>query len=231
LNTEINLSSDSEYEAAMISMIYPNSVKNVYACQIYYYSWGHKRKMPTSLRQGYYATPEELIAEMSDALVPADKEYYKFEYEKHTHTFWVWSTVPEGVTGDPFMQFSDNLKILTGFTEDITKAYYTGGKYSMDMSAAMNTFYVYCDIIKPLFVGNARTPLLAIVAYDGNGPWSQQKEHEVKNPVYIPLRTNSIKTIQVEIFNKSSVPIKFTSGEVVLKLHVRKKLPKLYYAV
>ena len=122
------------------------------------------------------------------------------------------------------MHMSDNMRILTGFTRDITEEFYSASELEYDLTGGMSTLYIYTpSLIKPVNVGDVVAPLLATVVYDTGGDFSQQKQFQVKNPVYLPLRTTLIKTVEVQILNKSSVPAKFTSGEVVLLIHIRKK--------
>ena len=86
----------------------------------------------------------------------------------------------------------------------------------------INTFYVYSDIVEYQVVGDVNAPLLRLVASNQtNGLNFMSKVFD--SPHYLPVSRNNINTIEIDIRSSLGDPIYFTSGEVVVKLHFRRK--------
>jgi hypothetical protein len=127
--------------------------------------------------------------------------------------------------------FHDNVDVTLGFTSKV----YTGkqSKTSIKVpiiSAALklnisefSNFYIYSDIVEYQYVGNEQAPLLRIVP---TGEIVREMNFTSKifdSPHYIPVARNNIDTIEIDIRNHLGDPVYFTNGEVVVKLHFKRK--------
>ena len=60
------------------------------------------------------------------------------------------------------------------------------GEKPLDLACNMNSFYVYCDLLQPILVGDTKVPLLRIVDK------TEKKEgmaYRTMNPIqYVPLQ-------------------------------------------
>ena len=88
----------------------------------------------------------------------------------------------------------------------------------------ISNFYIYSDIVEYQVVGDEKAPLLRIVPI---GELSKSLNFTSKifdSPHYIPVARNNLDTIEIDIRNHLGQPILFTSGEVVVKLHFKRKV-------
>ena len=88
----------------------------------------------------------------------------------------------------------------------------------------ISNFYIYSDIVEYQVVGDEQAMLLRIVPI---GELSKSLNFTSKifdSPHYIPVARNNLDTIEIDIRNHLGQPILFTSGEVVVKLHFKRKV-------
>ena len=86
-----------------------------------------------------------------------------------------------------------------------------------------SNFYIYSDIVDYQNVGDEQTPLLRIVPTGSVTKGVNSNSKIFDSPHYIPVSRNNIDTIENDIRNHFSEPILFTTGEVVVKLHFKRK--------
>jgi hypothetical protein len=87
----------------------------------------------------------------------------------------------------------------------------------------ISNFYIYSDIVEYQVVGDEQAPLLRIVPI---GEVSKSLNFTSKifdSPHYIPVARNNLDTVEIDIRNHLGFPILFTTGEVVVKLHFKRK--------
>ena len=94
----------------------------------------------------------------------------------------------------------------------------------------INSMYVYSSIVQPIRVGNVCVPLLKSVWLDrGGGKNTSHSFGEVcnitvKNPMYLPVSSTSINSIEVNIRSDSGRLIPFVEGSITsLTLHFKRK--------
>lgn len=87
----------------------------------------------------------------------------------------------------------------------------------------ISNFYIHSDIVEYQFVGNEQAPLLRIVSTGEANSNLNFTSKIFDYPHYIPVARNNIDTIDIDIRNHLGDPIYFTSGEVVVKLHFKRK--------
>ena len=103
------------------------------------------------------------------------------------------------------------------FKRGITKA-----DYNVDISGAETSFFIYCNIVQPQFVGNSLEQLLRTIPVT-LGSLGTTVHKEFVTPHYIGVLTNEFDTIEVEIRNDFGTLIDFQFGKIIIKLHLRRK--------
>lgn len=97
--------------------------------------------------------------------------------------------------------------------EDVMKIF---GERACDLTAGINSLYVYCDVIEHVPVGDTKVPLLRIV--DAKGPAHEIIHTIYENPRYIPLQKKNFDSIEIDIRDCFGEKISFESGQVVVVL-------------
>ena len=87
----------------------------------------------------------------------------------------------------------------------------------------ISNFYNYSDIVDYQIVGDEQTPLLRIVPTGSVSKGVNSNSKIFDSPHYIPVSRNIIDTIKIDIRNHFGEPILFTTAEVVVKLHFKRK--------
>ena len=94
--------------------------------------------------------------------------------------------------------------------------------YPPDISYGFNSLYIYCNVVQPQIVGDVYAPLLRTVAIPGVGRGHLiQKTYD--QPHYVPVSTDELSTIEINIKDDTGTNVSFASGKVVCKLHFRQK--------
>lgn len=169
------------------------------------------------LSSGFYPKPEELLPflNMKPKLV-------EFGYNKARNRFFMIGR-KEGYTIN-FGGDSD-LQDILGFKERKfsfkAKDEMVEAKYAPSMFAGSHSFFIYCSICADMDVANVKVPLLRTVAIDMKANYGDVVNVEYKNPVYVPLRTNYIDSILVDIRNDMGSAIHFAEGKTQLVLRFR----------
>ena len=84
-------------------------------------------------------------------------------------------------------------------------------------------FYFYCDIIQPLYVGDALVPLLRIVPVERKD--GQRVSKSFLRPQYVPVNRKQFESIEVNIKRDTGETVPFEFGRVLLTLHFRQSRP------
>ncbi len=113
---------------------------------------------------------------------------------------------------------------LLGFKNVPVLDYSQSGDEPVDVNRHMHIFYIYSDLIQPVPVGHDSVPLLRTV----DVPHQEKGEvitRSYNNPHYLPLRSNDIDVVEVNITSGSGELVHFNAGTVIVKLHFRQKSP------
>lgn len=94
----------------------------------------------------------------------------------------------------------------------------------VDITAGINSLYIYTDIIKPVLVGDAEVKLIRRVRIPSNTTFCQTIEIEYLAPQYYPLSLHEIENIEITIRDSTGREIDFREGPVDITLHFRKKI-------
>ena len=86
----------------------------------------------------------------------------------------------------------------------------------------INNLNIYCDLLKPVSVGDIEAPLLRTVAVSSNDKFGEFIQYEPNEREYIPLIYSEFDTIEVDVKDDFNRTIDFKFGKVYLSLHFRK---------
>ena len=95
-------------------------------------------------------------------------------------------------------------------------------QYPYDLSGGYHSLFVYCDIVKPSYVGDSYTQLLRLVQIPGNHKYGEQILFAVSNIYYLPLLTKDFETIEIDIKDDNGQQVPFEFGRSIIVLHFRK---------
>jgi hypothetical protein len=110
---------------------------------------------------------------------------------------------------------------MLGFDTKFTKGINTA-TYNADIGGSETSFFVYCNIVQPQFVGNSLKQLLRTVPVS-TGTLGTTVHKEFITAHYIDVLTNDFDTVEVELRNDSGKLIDFQFGKIILKLHLRRR--------
>jgi hypothetical protein len=115
------------------------------------------------------------------------------------------------------IQFSERLAYFLGYNRTVS-SFPCDAKFAVCMGHDLA--YIYAnDLVEPQILCNVKAPILKVISLPpGNG---ENIEINVTKPQYLPLRTNELKTIWIQIKNDKNQVIPFNSGKTLLVLHCR----------
>ena len=227
-----------EWEVALVEIQYPRSWNNTTADkgslgvrnnEIVYRAKEFDRisnpKVAT-ITPSYYGNVHNLLQSIKKAKVKQlnDENVYEELYENTEDSFqFDYDSVINRVTfnSDSHSVFlSDKLSYMLGFEDRFIKDTAIA-KHAPDMRGGIDSLYVYCDICEPQIVGNSLERLLRIIPVKGS--YGDIVMETFTLPHYINVLHKSFSTIQVSIKSDVDLPIPFSFGKCVVKLHFRKK--------
>ena len=130
------------------------------------------------------------------------------------------------------MDFLNGLNIVLGFQKRkytiSYETYYLLTENQPYLRHGINNIYVYSSICQPIRVGEVCVPLLKSIWLDTSSlnqsnVFGEMRNVVIKNPMYIPLSSTSINTIEVNIRSDSGHLLPFVAGSVTsLTLHFKR---------
>ena len=157
-----------------------------------------------------------------------------FTYNEHTDKLTV--KLPYGMS----LNFNDSLQNITGFMTPIrgldvgdvdrTKTprnciNTVVADRSIQLNDSLETFYVYCNILENIRVGDSETPLLKIVNTGTASEHGQLIKRDFNLPLYVPVQSKNFDEIQIKILTDQGTPVPFHSGgRVIITLHFKQIL-------
>lgn len=218
------------YEVALVEMQYPVTWKTFgyegsYTIKVMNRA-DSNHPASTSFQQiyipsTYYQNMEELLKVMNETLVDyfATKEfdgYAQFHQNKLEQRVQLKTS-----SNAIFINLQDECSDALGFERDQWLSNGELAPYSYDISRGFHSLFVYCSICKEQIVGNHSVKLLRNVAITG-----KRGEHVIKGygvPHYVPVNTDQVTTIEINIKDDTDQLVPFVSGKVVCKLHFRQQ--------
>ena len=221
LTSPVTLTPGFNYEAALLKIIYPTTAENVYDGNFEYFSFQLAELSYARIPSAYYSIPTEFLKAFAAALGP-DSEHYSLSVDFQRKRFLL--TTKGDSKHAPYIRFSKNLQVLTGLPTAVHKATVVEGT-TWDPSGGLTCIYCYSDLVRNSLIGNNAAPIVAVLKY--NQAETGAVEYEPKNAVYLPLATNYLDNITVELRAKTGILFPFTTGETMLLFHIRMKRPAL----
>jgi hypothetical protein len=113
---------------------------------------------------------------------------------------------------------------ITGATttsiDNVTKIH---GVRTVDLSAGINSLYVYCNLLEPMLVGDVYAKLLRQVEIPNGSKFGDQCEIRFDTPYYHPLVVKEFDRIEIDIRDDSGKQVPFEFGRSSVTLHFRKR--------
>jgi hypothetical protein len=116
--------------------------------------------------------------------------------------------------------FSPTLANILGFKYDEIYPINSFGYLTPDINAGLYNLYVYCDIIKPQYLGHVKTKILRVVDISRLHTYCNKIYDK---PYYRPLLINQISSIKINILDSVGQPVFFNDGKITLTLHFQEK--------
>lgn len=201
----------------------------------------HNIHYTVNISEGRYTSTEEIINEMNQKMrlfaesvhTPSIKgrtvlgnalfKWPSFNYDPRSNR------VEIGITKGTKVTLTDGLCELLGFRKTSMPIKTIGrSEYSIvtsdtaaDANNGLEAFYVYCDILECIPVGDTEAPLLRIVDSGAERQGTLVRRH-YETPIYVPVQKKNFDTIEVDIRTDTGEPVPFERGKVILTLHFRK---------
>ena len=212
------------YEVALSEIQFPVSWKTFSKNSSYSFrtrniekGWTHYLYLPVA----YYHTLEEFVNEINVTL----DGYLKIsENDPTSITLQIDKLTQKVIINCKEhyrIRFTSETNDVLGLEDKWYKDKRTIAPYTYDISRGFSAMYVYCSVCAPQIVGNVYAPLLRAVAAKG-----ERGDHIIKSysePHYIPVNTDEVNTIEINIKDDTARDVPFTFGKVICKLHFRQK--------
>lgn len=102
---------------------------------------------------------------------------------------------------------------------------YVHAKAKPEIGIKSHLLFIYTDIIKEHFVGDRSTRLLRVVPLS-KGNFERLGHVSFTQPIYYPVRSCKIETINILMCDENGSQVKFKSGRTFISLHFRKVYKK-----
>ena len=96
------------------------------------------------------------------------------------------------------------------------------GLYTVNPDRVIPRIYVYCDLAERQLVGDSHVPLLRILDVPCNIA-GDMVTHEFTNIHYVDLQRGTFEAVVVKLTDSRGNGIAFNHGDVVIKVHFKKK--------
>ncbi len=121
------------------------------------------------------------------------------------------------------LTLSDTLRDIFAFDKNTitgVETYRATGVFSL--TRRIHYLYVYSSVTDYVRIGNTEAPLLAVIPFSVSSSCDILKEETFKNPMYIPVRHNSVSQVDIEIHDDAGALVPFVAEAVTsLRLHYR----------
>ncbi len=242
---------EGEWMVGLAEIQYPVTYNTVRGCNMSIFMEDGK-SIVEPINDGYYETIQELIDSLNYAALQyivyrrevskkwttymrnklADKVEKLKEFEqlmkdldKTLHFDYIKVLRRVRVTIHPtwttHVVLNPQLQHILGMEHAMLGGGETLGKYPPDLKGGMSNLFVYCNLISPQLVGGTRTNLLKVVPLQGQP--GDIVAIDFPNIHYGELITNRFSTIEISIKASSGETIEFNFGNVLVKLHLKKR--------
>lgn len=214
----------NKYEVALVEMEYPITWETFSRKDAY---WITIKDMHLDgyhfhvlIQPAHYDTISELVDEINEKLLEHAKESGgpgKATLKIHK----LQKKIKLDVSHNLHVMFSDECCDVLGLEHN---KYYHGQETALhpfDISRGFYSLFVYCNVVEPQIVGDVYVPLLRTVAINGERGAYVVKTYS--EPHYVPVSTDEMAVIEMNIKDDTGQDVPFMSGKVVCKLHFRQR--------
>lgn len=120
------------------------------------------------------------------------------------------------------LQLSQEINEALGFERTTILSGLGVSKYAPDVRRGLNSFFIYCNLVDSQIVGDVYAPLLRTIGIRGKR--GEVITQTFDRPHYVPVNTDEVNVIEINIKDDAGEDISFQSGKVLCKLHFRQKL-------
>jgi len=97
------------------------------------------------------------------------------------------------------------------------------GSQMPELYSTIHSLFVYCDVVKPSFVGDSLTQLIRCVEIPSSAKYGEQVVITYPNTHYYTVNSRDIESIEIDITDDIGKRIPFLFGRTICTLHFRKK--------
>ena len=123
------------------------------------------------------------------------------------------------------IQFLNGFNFVLGFTQTHLTNKTEIANMPPQLNRGINNMYVYASICSPIQVGHVRVPLLKSIFVDLNKNMIQDelRNIDIRYPMYIPINSSTINSIEINIRSDSGSLVPFSKGAVTsITLHFKR---------
>lgn len=226
LHTPLHLKGN--WQVALSEIIYTHTFYNIYKGKndvTFTDGLPEKNVSTVKLTEGYYQNGKDILTEIHrrisrDNRAAGDRIYLEMENLSRRCKINLLGT---SLTPNRHLMKLLGFRNVTHLADRTQK-----GEEPIDPHRNMHVFYVYSDVIQPVVVGHDQVPLLRTVEVPQNeGGGVVTKSYNP--PHYLPLRSNDIEEIEINITTGTGELVHFNGGIAIVKLHF-KQISSLPYS-
>ena len=215
------------YEVGLAEISYPMTFDTFDKVSSYRVKTIHNGRPGSSvLTKTLYLNVEELLEEIIDKIAASQGWHAaanhvisrSFTYKK------LQNRVTHNLISGLSVRLSQEVSEVLGYKDNDWISSTGVATYPPDIRNGMHQLFVYSNIVEPQLVGDVYAPLLRTVAMTANiQRGAQQETVAFDSPHYVPVITDEISTIEINIKNDSGENVSFLTGKSVCTLHFRRK--------
>ena len=184
------------------------------------------KSRPYSVTYSAHVTSEKYWEEASDMIDAVRKDFAQVFQEFEFKNERIEIKMQPGIHSVTFL---NGLNIVLGFQKREYSITTSGeglvAEYRPQLRRGINNLYIYASVCQAIQVGGVRAPLLKSVWLDVNKrdyKFAEVCNVVIKNPMYIPISSTSINSIEVNIRSDSGRLVPFVDGSITsLTLHFK----------
>ena len=182
----------------------------------------HEVQIQGSDETGFYSSTNELLNMLNYYLRPTSRSNFQFNKVTLDIKAGETLTMPRGLSEVLGFNDQNSLGSFSG-QEDTNELLHAAA--APDLARQTHNIFIYSDIVRLVMVGNGYAPLLKLL------PTNEQDRgkyvtKEFIDRYYMPLSSNYIKQITIDLRDDQGSNIRFTGGKVTVVLHFRPKQHK-----
>jgi len=171
------------------------------------------------LDPGTYTTAQELEKELNKDT--KFKTFFTFKFLPHINRFQI-TTVAK--TSDLVLELHNGLHDVLGFTSKqmVGSNENQIGALKVNLMRGIDSFYIYCDLVRDVHVANHMTPLLQTVPF-AIKEYGERVSCIIEDPLYVNINKSFIDSITIKICDHTGQIVPFEEGVTQVFLMLKRK--------